>query len=141
MTEVEHLENAIRFLQGLIFRFYPKPKVLVVEDDDNDWFLFNIELLRFHCDIEHSSNGAEAVERIKSNKYDIIFLDQLLPELNGGEILDQTSGMREGSKVVIVTGCTGTPSVSRALDKGAVVIVAKPITFDTLKLFLVPKYD
>jgi CheY-like chemotaxis protein len=141
MTEVEHLQNSILFLQGLVFRFSPKPKVLVVEDDENDWKSFSGQLEKFHCEIERISDGEQAVEKIKANRYDVIFLDQLLPKLTGGEILDKTSGMREGSKVVMVTGFTGNPSVSRALDKGAVILVSKPVTFDTLKLFLVPKYD
>jgi len=141
MTEAEQLKKHIEFLQGLIFKFSPLPKVLVVEDDAVDWDLFKRLLDKFQCVIELVQDGAIAVEKIKANNYDVIFLDQMLPKLTGGEILDKTVGMHEGARVIMVTGYPGNPCVSRALDKGAVVIVPKPITFETLKLFLVPRYD
>ena len=56
--------------------------------------MFNLKKL--DCEITAVSNGKEAIETFKSNKYDIVLMDIMLPEKNGYEI---TIEIREFEKI------------------------------------------
>lgn len=46
--------------------------------------MFNLKKL--NCEITAISNGKKALETFKNNKYDIVLMDIMLPEMNGYEI-------------------------------------------------------
>jgi len=125
------LNTALRLLT-------PPTRVLIVEDDDHDWFHLEKQLTKFRCVYTRRVDGEQAVEEIKTGKYDIILLDQKVPKLTGNEILRATAGFRDNCKVFMVTGYPGSPQISKALEEGAVLTLPKPITLEQLSVFLMP---
>jgi CheY-like chemotaxis protein len=59
--------------------------VLSVEDDDANQFLMKLLLKRIGCSIDLASNGQEAVNKVRVNKYNIIFMDLRMPVMDGFE--------------------------------------------------------
>ncbi|MCL1865135.1 MAG: ATP-binding protein [Spirochaetes bacterium] len=63
----------------------PNAKVLVVDDIEMNLIVARAILDAFGIKPDAAISGAEALELIKKNEYDIIFMDQMMPEMDGIE--------------------------------------------------------
>ena len=113
-----------------------KKKLLIVEDDRDI-----IELMSFHIskdsyNIEVAETGRLAYEKILKNKYDLIVLDWMIPEITG---LDLVTWMKKGDHiqketlVLMVTAKSEPADVIMGLDAGADDYMIKPFNFDVLR--------
>jgi len=62
-----------------------KIKILLAEDNEANQFLIKVITKSQDWDITIVENGAEAIEKYKSGKYDIILMDVQMPIMNGYE--------------------------------------------------------
>lgn len=62
-----------------------KKRVLSVEDDEANQFLMQLLLKRIGCSFDLAANGQEAIDKVKANKFDVIFMDLRMPVLDGFE--------------------------------------------------------
>ena len=60
-----------------------------MEDNSDVRRLYAIGLNQRGFEVKLAANGAEALERISSEKPDILLLDWLMPLMDGGEVLDR----------------------------------------------------
>ena len=82
--------------------------VLLVEDDDGTRGLFETALSGAGYIVHTARTGAGALTRLRSESFDIVVLDLMLPGISGPEVLD---AMRQGPAtaqlpVIVVTGAT-----------------------------------
>lgn len=66
-----------------------KKKILLAEDDKFISLAYLDGLKRAGYEVEHAKNGKEALEKAKSFLPDLIFLDIIMPEMNGFEALEE----------------------------------------------------
>lgn len=66
-----------------------QPKALIIEDEQFIRDIYKRQLEKAGILVDGFSNGKEGLQSITQNKYDIILLDIMLPDLNGLEILKQ----------------------------------------------------
>ena len=114
--------------------------VLLVEDSPVNQELGCAMLESFGCRVDVASNGYEAIDRVESNRYDIIFMDCEMPLLNG---LDATRAIRErektaGGRTTIVALTAHDSSGSRLLcfDAGMDDYLSKPFMMHELSSML-----
>ena len=62
-------------------------KVLIVDDNNLNLKLANRLLLSYGFNIDTALSGKECIDKMKKNKYDIVFLDHMMPEMDGIETL------------------------------------------------------
>ena len=77
-------------------------------------------------------DGLEALDRLESNKIDLIILDVMMPKADGFEVLRR---LRQAGKTVPVLFLTARDSVAdrvKGLDGGANDYLVKPFSFDEL---------
>jgi len=75
------------------------------------WVDDEIDLLKPHIlflqkknyEIETCQSGAEAIETIKENDFDLMFLDENMPGISGLETLTRIKNLKPDIKVVMVT--------------------------------------
>jgi DNA-binding NtrC family response regulator len=79
-------------------------------------------------------DGAEAIDMVKSQHYDIIFLDVRLPDMDGTEIFEQVKKIDPKATVIIMSGYTEEELVRRAVSEGAYTCVYK--SFDMEKVIV-----
>lgn len=91
----EHLEKEKAHENTELNFIAPEADVLIVDDDEVNREVFTNMLKRLKVQIDTASNGAECLEKIKHKRYDIIFLDQMMPGLNGLETLEQAKAMTD----------------------------------------------
>src|SRR6185437_4552821 len=115
-----------------------RPTVLLVEDSEDDAFLFNWRFERsgIGCAVHHVLDGAAAIEFIRkaaSSDCDslpcLIFLDLKMPVLNGFEVLSWLREQEFASQipVIVLSGSDEQGDKERALQLGAADYLVKPV--------------
>ena len=99
-------------------------EILIVEDDPflADLYQGNLESSGFGVSQAH--DGAEAIELIKKERFDLILLDLLLPKISGFRVLENLRNKRIGKRncncyVMIMSNLSQEEEVKKGLDLGA----------------------
>jgi len=79
------------------------------------------------AEIFQATNGAEAVEIVKKEKVDIVFLDLTMPVMDGYEALPKMMELNPKTKVVVVSADVQEQAKTRVVSLGAQFHVQKPI--------------
>jgi CheY-like chemotaxis protein len=106
-----------------------KPKVLLVEDNADIRRLYAIGLNQRGYEVKLASNGAEAVDRVATERPDYILLDWMMPLMDGGEVVQHLDGDRDSDIEIIVI--SGQPAPD-ALPPRVRSWLTKPLTVDDL---------
>ena len=121
----------------------PASRVLVVEDDEAiaQGLVFNLERKGYRVDA--SADGAEALERIRGTRYDLIAMDLSLPALNGIEAARRIRAMpgRRRTPIVAVTANVLPMTRQECLQAGITEFVYKPYTAGGLLLTVLKCLD
>jgi CheY-like chemotaxis protein len=83
----------------------PPPKVLIVEDDENNRYLLARSIIRQGWISMEAANGRQALEKLAQSKPNLILLDLEMPELNGFEFIrevDKSPAWRD-IPIIVVT--------------------------------------
>jgi CheY-like chemotaxis protein len=105
------------------------PKVLIVEDNSDVRRLYAIGLNQRGYEVKLAANGAEAVERISSERPDVILLDWLMPLMDGGEVLAKLS--ENGKALIPIIVISGQPEPEKR-DPRIRSWLVKPVTIEEL---------
>jgi len=108
-----------------------RPKILIVEDNSDVRRLYAIGLNQRGFEVKLAANGAEALERISSEKPDIVLLDWLMPLMDGGEVLDRLALSNTAAIVIIVISGQPAPA-PELLDPRIQCWLTKPVSIDEL---------
>jgi DNA-binding NtrC family response regulator len=102
-------------------------RLLIVEDDPalNQMLVLHFEDEGF--DIEGAISCAEALEQVAVNAYDLLLLDQQLPDGTGMELLEAVLAREPDLPVVMMTGKHDLELAIQAIEKGAADFVHKPV--------------
>ena len=95
--------------------------VLLVDDEKETSSVFQAGLSQAGYNVTVAENGSIALDFIKKNKYDIILLDQMMPDMSGNEVLRVLKG-DEATKnipVAMLTNFGHDEMVKEALNLGA----------------------
>ncbi|WP_373549115.1 ATP-binding protein [Haliscomenobacter sp.] len=103
-------------------------KVLVAEDILLNQLLVKIILKDFGFDVDIADNGKMAIEKLQENKYDIILMDLLMPELNGFEATQHIrSKMNSQIPIIALTADLTTVDVEKCKAVGMNDYISKPV--------------
>ena len=107
-------------------------KVLVADDDAALRSLLRLVARRAGFDVDMASNGQEALELMRRNKYLIAIVDLMMPLMNGYELVERVAAMDERPGLIVVTAMTDT--YVSGLDGNIVhSIVRKPFDVEMLR--------
>jgi DNA-binding response OmpR family regulator len=108
-------------------------RVLVVEDEAQLAELLARGLRGRGMAVDVALDGADALEKTSTNRYDVVVLDRDLPVVTGDEVCRRLERDGEGSPRVIMLTASGTISQRvEGLDLGADDYLPKPFAFDEL---------
>lgn len=103
------------------------PKILIVDDNDIMRTLLRGILRSENYDIiGEAKNGAIALDAITRNKPDIVFLDVIMPEMDGLEALQNIKESNPEIVVIMITGNPSKENVEESIQGGASGFIIKP---------------
>ncbi len=114
-------------------------RVLVVEDNPTHQTVARLMLEKLGCSPDLARNGAEAVEAVRKNAYDLVLMDLQMPVMDGltaaTMIRRNESGGRHVTIVAVTTG--GFPwDKERCIDAGMDGFLTKPVAIEDLAAIL-----
>jgi class 3 adenylate cyclase len=105
------------------------PVVLIVDDNEDNRFTLSMRLEACgYKNIVTAENGREALERMRRGPVDLVFLDIMMPELDGYGVLEELrtdTSLRE-IPVVMISALEDMNSVVRCIELGAIDYLTKP---------------
>lgn len=110
-------------------RVRPLIRALVVDDSTTLRRLMELILVPLGVDIDFVDNGEHAVELAKRNNYDIVFLDILLPGIDGYRVCKTIKGDKrtKDMRVVMLTSKKSAIDKVRGMMAGTDVYLTKPV--------------
>lgn len=115
-------------------------RALVVDDEEMNLMVARGILDRYHIQVDTCLSGAEAVGRCTDNMYDLIFLDHMMPGMDGVETLKRIRALGDGAcqNVPIIALTANAISGAREMFKseGFTEFVSKPIDRHVLERVL-----
>jgi PAS domain S-box-containing protein len=113
----------------------PFGKVLVVDDMDMNIYVAREMLSPYGLQIDMATSGMEAIEKIKLNTYDLVFMDHMMPVMDGVEAVREIRKLgKEYEKLPIVALTASAISGMREmfLANGSHGFISKPIIMQEL---------
>lgn len=109
-----------------------KPKVLVVDDEENISFLVASALKLDGCELRVAATGREAVDAAEKFAPDVIVLDVMLPDFDGFEVLRRIRNAGCSAPVLFLTARDDTDDKVRGLMAGGDDYIVKPFVLEEL---------
>jgi DNA-binding response OmpR family regulator len=114
-----------------------RKRVLVI-DDDKSVLNSSIRVLeRNGFDVDTAETGKEAIEKSKTQHYDVALVDLKLPDMDGIEILSKAHF--QNTVKIMLTGYPSLVTGMQAMDKGVDAYLHKPVRPEELILLVKSK--
>ena len=119
----------------------PEAHILVVDDTDMNLTVVEGLLSKTEIKIDTASSGFEALSLTKKTKYDLIFMDQRMPQMDGTEamqnIRSQDGGMNHDTPVICLTADAVSGAREEYLRLGFTNYLSKPVEGPAIENMLV----
>lgn len=109
-----------------------KLRILIADDEAPARFGMARALKQPNHEILEAADGQAAVDAIRSQAIDLVFLDLNMPVLNGGEVLRQTQG-RTTAEIIVVTANDRVQAAVECVHLGAADYIAKPFEVEQIR--------
>lgn len=124
----------------------PDVKVLVVDDNEMNRRVFKGLLKQTQVQVTEAASGYECIDQVRAEQFDIIFMDHMMPEMDGVETLHRMKLLPDNKcidvPVVILTANAIVGAREKYLEEGFDDYLSKPIQGSRLEALLkrnVPK--
>jgi CheY-like chemotaxis protein len=107
---------------------------LIVDDSKTATALLKHQLNQFDVIVESASDGNLALEMLRDHQPDVIFLDHIMPGLDGFEVLQllKNNHLTRGIPVIMYTSQAARQYTSEAKSRGAIGVIPKKVSDEQL---------
>jgi CheY-like chemotaxis protein len=124
MMNLSKIEEMARHL-GRSFR------ILIVDDEPRVQDVFKeFCTITPSVEVDLATNGLDAVKMVRSNNYDLVTMDLIMPEMAGVEAVSKIKEMKPHLPVIIITGNATERLINEAGIKGAASLLYKPVLLE-----------
>ena len=110
-------------------------RILVIEDDDTVRDVLRIFLKDKGFDVTIAVSGEAGLEILRSEKFDLIITDLIMPGISGMEVLKEVVASKT-TPVVVMTAFGTVQTAVEAMRIGAFDYITKPFNLDELMIVL-----
>ena len=114
-------------------------KILVVDDEPAVCDMLKKFLALKGYEAIIALSGKEAIEKLEREKPDAVFLDIIMPGMDGEEVLKKIRESDKNIGIVMITALRDMPSAERCLELGANDYITKPFSLSYLEKVLTTK--
>ena len=121
----------------IVFEPMPYGKILIVDDVDSNVYVAKGLMAPYELNIESADRGIAAIEKIKSgNVYDVIFMDHMMPEMDGIEATKRIRDLGYTEPIVALTASAVAGQVDMFLSNGFDDYISKPIDIRQMNIIM-----
>ncbi len=102
-------------------------KVLIVEDSAFQRTIIRRIVHNAGHETIEAVSGKDALRKIEDNRPDLIFLDLLMPDMNGFQVLKVLKSKHNTTPVVVLTADVQESTRNKCIEDGATDIIYKPV--------------
>ena len=107
-------------------------KILVIDDERSIRNSLKEILIDEGYEVEVAENGVQGLSMVEKEKYDVIFCDIKMPEMDGMEVLDKLMQMGIDAAVVMISGHGDIDTAVECIKKGAFDFIQKPLDLNRI---------
>lgn len=111
----------------------PNARLLVVDDNEMNRKIFTKLLEPTQIQIDQAESGFECLDKMKENRYDIVFLDHMMPQMDGPETLHRLKEMQghpsESAVIIALTANAFVGARQQYINEGFDDFLPKPIIY------------
>ena len=114
----------------------PKKRILIVDDESGFTRLLKLTLEKTGLYVVREENdGTKAREAAREFKPDMIFLDIVMPKIDGGDVASQIKAdwMLKDTKIVFLTAIVSKKEATGGGLIGGFPFISKPVSLDALR--------
>ena len=108
-------------------------KVLIVDDEPS---VLEVVSSYLRCDghaVATATSGREALEKFRRNRFDLVVLDRVMPEMSGDQTARFIKQLNQDIPVIMLTGFGALIEVTGSQPQAVDVVLSKPVTIDALR--------
>jgi DNA-binding NtrC family response regulator len=125
------MEHVVSIIESALHRTL----ILVVDDYFADRETLKSILEERGYRVLVAESGVDALNQVKENHFNIVFLDIRLPDFNGAQVFEEVKAIDPEATVIMMTGYSEEELVRRAISHGAYTCIYKP--FDVERILTV----
>jgi len=111
--------------------------ILIVEDDPVTLNVIEKRLVKAGYEVKTAKSGVEAAELVEKHFFDVVVTDLVMPGgMDGIDLLEATKARWNETEVILITAHATVDNAVKAMKKGAIDYLQKPVNFDELMLRL-----
>ena len=113
----------------------PKGKILVVDDNQLNIKVFKNLLKHTMINISETESGMECLELLRKEKFHMVFLDHMMPEMDGIETFRalKREGLAKDTPIIMLTANAIIGDKEKYLEEGFDDFISKPIMLEELE--------
>ncbi|MEK7851326.1 MAG: response regulator, partial [Deltaproteobacteria bacterium] len=105
-------------------------RILIADDEESIRFVLSKTMEKKGYSVELAEDGIQALEKIKSGRYSLIFMDIMMPGESGLDILTKVTD----TPVIIMTAQDTMKNAVEAMKRGAYDYITKPFDIEEVNL-------
>jgi DNA-binding NtrC family response regulator len=109
-------------------------RILLVDDEEIVLRSALRVLAGLDYDLDTAKDGKEALKSIENERYDVVVLDIMMPDVNGIDVLQRVKEAHPDIEVIMFTGLAEVDTAVRCMKLGAFDYISKPFEPDELKV-------
>jgi len=112
-----------------------KPRILVVDDEQDICGIAQLLLENAGCDVVSTTEAARALETLEQIDFELLITDMLMPEMDGVELINSIRRIKPDQRIMAMSGGGLAPRESYlqiASMYGVTAVLAKPFNRDQL---------
>ncbi len=107
--------------------------ILVIDDEPIIGQFFKDSLSKKGYQVTATTSGTEALELFATNRFDLIFLDLVMPGLDGCELFQCIRKLDEHVPITIITGYPDGELLTRVMEQGPFLVLKKPLNTNNIR--------
>ena len=111
-----------------------KPRILLVEDEKNIQEAIRLNLEMEDYEVEVAVNGQQALKKFKEQRFNLVILDIMIPELDGYSVCEKIRLENMDIPILFLTAKDTTADKIKGLKLGADDYVTKPFNLEEVLL-------
>ncbi|MBO4292357.1 MAG: response regulator, partial [Lachnospiraceae bacterium] len=121
----------------------PTARILIVDDNEMNLEVITELMKETRIQVDTALSGSECLRMLEEKKYDLVFLDQMMPEMSGTQTLEKirSRNLAEGTPVIALTADAIVGSRDSYISEGFDDYLAKPVMYRELEKTLLKYID